>query len=116
QRVAADGFSKIPGFIAPTIAQRIAAGATPAATAVLPALFLRFLQRWNKGVLPYQYQDGVMDGVAVAKLFEAANPLAAFAADKLLWGSLAGGAPLEGALREALARVDAWLARRGSAA
>ncbi|CAG9236353.1 D-arabinitol 4-dehydrogenase [Paraburkholderia tropica] len=116
QRVAADGFSKIPGFIAPTIAQRIAAGATPAATAVLPALFLRFLQRWNKGALPYQYQDGVMDGVAVAKLFEAADPLAAFAADKLLWGGLAGGAPLEGALREALARVDAWLARRGSAA
>ncbi|MFX1717763.1 D-arabinitol 4-dehydrogenase [Paraburkholderia sp. A1RO-5L] len=113
QRVAADGFSKIPGFIAPTIAQRVAAGAVPAATAILPALFLRFLQRWSKGTLPYAYQDGVMDGQAVTKMFEASDPLAMFCADKLLWGSLAGSAPLESALHDALARVDAWLAKRG---
>ena len=42
QRVAADGFSKIPGFIAPTLAESFARGAAPVATAVLPALFLRF--------------------------------------------------------------------------
>ncbi len=113
QRVAADGFSKIPGFITPTIAQRIAAGATPAATAILPALFLRFLQRWHAGTLPYQYQDGVMDGLAVAKIFESSDPLAVFAADKLLWGSLAGSAPLIAVLRDALVRVDDWLTKRG---
>ena len=113
QRVAADGFSKIPGFIAPTLAQRIAAGATPAATAMLPALFLRFLQRWSQGTLPYPYQDGVMDGKAVKAMFASSDPLAVFCADKLLWGSLAGSAPLANALRDALARVDAWLAKRG---
>jgi D-arabinitol 4-dehydrogenase len=113
QRVAADGFSKIPGFIAPTIAQRIAAGAAPASTAILPALFLRFLQRWNQGSLPWQYQDGVMDEGAVRRMFEAPDPLAVFSADKLLWGGLAGNAALASALRDALARVDAWLAKRG---
>jgi D-arabinitol 4-dehydrogenase len=113
QRVAADGYSKIPGFIAPTLAGRIAAGAVPAATAMLPALFLRFLERWHKGTLPYAYQDGVMDEAAVHRMFEAADPLAVFCADKLLWGSLAGNASLAGAVRDALARVDAWLAARG---
>jgi D-arabinitol 4-dehydrogenase len=113
QRVAADGYSKIPGFITPTLAGRIAAGAMPAATAILPALFLRFLERWHKGTLPYAYQDGVMDQAAVHRMFEAADPLAAFCADKLLWGGLAGNASLAGAVRDALARVDAWLAARG---
>jgi D-arabinitol 4-dehydrogenase len=115
QRVAADGFSKIPGFIAPTLSQRIAAGATPAATAMLPALFLRFLQRWHEGTLPYRYQDGVMDEAAVHRLFEAGDPLAVFCADKLLWGALAGTPALGGAVRDALGRVDSWLASRGFA-
>ncbi|MDR3101173.1 MAG: mannitol dehydrogenase family protein, partial [Paraburkholderia sp.] len=73
----------------------------------------RFLQRFSKGTLPYQYQDGVMDSLAVTKMFEANDPLTVFCADKLLWGGLAGSAPLESALRDALARVDAWLAKRG---
>ena len=113
QRVAADGYSKIPGFIAPTLAQRIAAGATPAATAMLAALFLRFLERWQKGTLPYRYQDGVMDEAAVHRMFESGDPVATFLGDKLLWGGLAGNAALTGAVRGALARVDAWLASRG---
>lgn len=113
QRVAADGFSKIPGFIAPTLAQRIAKGATPAATAMLPALFFRFLERWHKGTLPYRYQDGVMDEAAVHRMFESADPLAVFLADKLLWGGLADNPALGGAVRDALARVDQWLASRG---
>ncbi len=32
---------------------------TPAATAVLPALFSYFA-RWARGELPYEYQDGVL--------------------------------------------------------
>lgn len=112
QRVAADGFSKIPGFIAPTIAQRIAAGANPAATAVLPALFLRFLQRWQAGALPYAYQYSVMDPDAVRRMLDAPDPLEAFCADRLLWGALAGTPALERAVREGAARVDAWLAKQ----
>jgi D-arabinitol 4-dehydrogenase len=116
QRVAADGYSKIPGFIAPTIAQRIAAGETPAATAMLPALFLRFLQRWHEGKLPYRYQDGVMDEAAVHRMFESGDSIAVFCADKLPWGGLAGTPALGGAVRDALDRVDSWLAARGHTA
>ncbi len=45
QRVAADGFSKLPGFIAPTLSECFARGVDPDATAMLPALFFRFLER-----------------------------------------------------------------------
>ncbi|EFE52394.1 mannitol dehydrogenase domain protein [Providencia rettgeri DSM 1131] len=42
QRVAADGLSKIPGFITPTLQECYQRQQTPAATAVLPALFSYF--------------------------------------------------------------------------
>ncbi|QCP48401.1 mannitol dehydrogenase family protein [Trinickia violacea] len=113
QRVAADGFSKIPGFIAPTLSECFKRGVKPMATAVLPALFFRFLDRWQRGSLPYAYQDGVMDERAVRACFASTDPLAAFCAERLLWGSMAGTAQLEDAVRTALERVDAWLAERG---
>ncbi|KIY08394.1 hypothetical protein DM79_A645 [Burkholderia mallei] len=112
QRVAADGFSKIPGFIAPTLAESIARGVEPVSTAVLPALFLRFLQRWAQGALPYAYQDGVMDARVARAIAGAADPVAALAGERPLWGALAGTPALERALRAGAARVDAWLASR----
>ncbi|MEA3122614.1 MAG: D-arabinitol 4-dehydrogenase, partial [Paraburkholderia sp.] len=112
QRVAADGFSKIPGFIAPTLAECFARGVEPSATAVLPALFFRFLDRWRQGALPYTYQDGVMDEPTARAFFAATDPLAAFCGSRLLWGSLAQSAALVSTLRGALARVDAWIASR----
>jgi len=112
QRVAADGFSKIPGFIAPTLVESFARGAAPVATAVLPALFLRFLERWARGLLPYAYQDGVMDDGTARAIVEADDPVVALCASRALWGSLAGNAALFDALRAGLARVDTWLAQR----
>ena len=112
QRVAADGFSKIPGFIAPTLSECLARGVEPRATAVLPALFFRFLERWHRGSLPYAYQDGLMDEAVARAFFAAPDPLAAFCASTQLWGSLATRADLEAAIRRALARIDAWLATR----
>ena len=53
-----------------------------------------------------------MDAASAHAFFEAADPVKAFVADKLLWGSLAGSADLERVLRAALDRVDAWLAKR----
>jgi D-arabinitol 4-dehydrogenase len=114
QRVAADGFSKLPGFIAPTLAECLERGVKPAATAMLPALFFRFLERWHTGKLPYAYQDGVMDERVAHGFFAAPDPLQAFAADRLLWGSMAQTPELESALAGALARVDVWLAKRGA--
>ena len=110
-RVAMDGFSKIPGFIVPTIRECLERGASVAATAMLPALFFRFLERWHRGELAQPYQDGVMDPVAAHALFETDDPLFAFSQDAMLWGPLAGQARLLEALRAADARVLDFLAR-----
>lgn len=105
QRVAADGFSKIPGFIAPTVRERLAAGQGIDSVAMLPALFLAFLQRWHRGALPYAYQDQSMDEAAAHAICDAADPVAALCADAGLWGDLAGDARLVEAVRKASARV-----------
>jgi D-arabinitol 4-dehydrogenase len=104
QRVAADGFAKIPGFILPTIRERLARGESIASVARLPALFLAFLQRWHQGRLPFAYQDQAMVPARAHAICEAADPLAAFAADVSLWGELAGSPALKDAI--AAARMD----------
>ncbi|MFS2117270.1 D-arabinitol 4-dehydrogenase [Herbaspirillum frisingense] len=109
QRVAADGYSKIPGFIRPTLQESLNAGRDPQATAMLPALFLVFLQRWNAGQLPYEYQDGIFDPAAVRSMLAAADPVRAFCADAVLWGELAGDARLEALVRAGVQRVQDWL-------
>ena len=108
QRVAMDGFSKIPGFIAPTIRQRLARGESIASVAVLPALFLAYLQRWHRGQIPYTYQDQAMDPALAHAICESTDPVADFAADTTLWGEMAGDARLVAALREASAKVEAF--------
>jgi len=105
QRVAMDGFSKIPGFIAPTLREGLERGAPMDATATLPALFFAFLGRWHAGALAYEYQDGVMDAAAVHAWFDSTDPLLAFCSDPLLWGPLAAQPALLAALRAAHARV-----------
>ncbi len=106
QRVAMDGFSKIPGFIAPTFRERLARGESIASVAMLPALFLAYLQRWHAGQIPYTYQDQAMDPVGAHAMCQAPDPVAAFAADAVLWGDLASDARLLAALRLARQRVD----------
>jgi D-arabinitol 4-dehydrogenase len=105
QRVAMDGFSKIPGFIVPTVRERLAAGASIRSVAMLPALFLAYLQRWHQGRIHYVYQDQAMDPAQAHALCEAADPVLALAALPTLWGELAGDARLVAALREASQRV-----------
>jgi D-arabinitol 4-dehydrogenase len=113
QRVAADGFAKIPGFIAPTVRERLAAGQSIASVAMLPALFLAFLQRWHRGELAYAYQDQGMDPDVAHAICAAADPVAALAADRSLWAELAGDARLLAALRAADQRVQAFVAGQG---
>jgi D-arabinitol 4-dehydrogenase len=110
QRVAMDGFSKIPGFIAPTFRERLARGESIASVAVLPALFLAYLQVWHKGGIPYTYQDQAMDPAVAHAICEAPDPVAAFCADAPLWGPLAGDARLVAAVRDASARVARFVA------
>jgi D-arabinitol 4-dehydrogenase len=105
QRVAMDGFSKIPGFIAATFRERLARGEGIDSVAMLPALFLAYLQRWHRGQIPYTYQDQAMDPAVAHAICEAVDPVTAFCADVPLWGDLAGDARLVNAVRRASARV-----------
>jgi D-arabinitol 4-dehydrogenase len=109
QRVAMDGYSKIPGFIAPTIRERLARGESIASVAMLPALFLAYLQRWHQGEIAYTYQDQAMDPAAAHAICESADPVAAFAADPVLWGALASRPQLVDAMRVAHARVQRFV-------
>ena len=109
QRVAADGFSKIPGFIAPTVRERLAAGQPIDSVAMLPALFLAFLQRWHRGALSYVYQDQGMDEAVAHAICSAADPVLALCSDAGLWGAAAGDARLIDAVRGASGRVANFL-------
>jgi D-arabinitol 4-dehydrogenase len=109
QRVAMDGFSKIPGFIAPTLRERIARGLPIASTAMLPALFFACLARWHRGELAYDYQDGAMDAATAHAFFSAADPLLAFCREPQLWADLAGNETLVAAVRNADERVQAFV-------
>jgi D-arabinitol 4-dehydrogenase len=112
QRVAMDAFSKIPGFIAPTVRERLAANASIASVAMLPAFFLAFLLRWHRDALPTAYQDQVMDPAVAHAICAAPDPVRAFCSDSMLWGRLAGDERLVAAVHGATGRVDEFL--RGS--
>jgi len=75
---------------------------------MLPALFLAYLQRWHLGQIPYTYQDQAMDPAVAHAICAAADPIAAFCADGLLWGDLAGDVRLVDAVRQAMVRVNAF--------
>ena len=115
QRVAMDAFSKIPGMIAPTIRDKLTRGGSFDSVALLPALFLAYLQRWHAGQIPYTYQDQAMDPAVAHAICEAADPVAAYAADTTLWGEMAGHPQLVETLRKAFARVQAFVAERAKA-
>jgi D-arabinitol 4-dehydrogenase len=109
QRVAMDGYSKIPGFIAPTIRERLARGESITSVAVLPALFLTYLQRWHKGQIAYEYQDQAMNVDAAHAMCETADPIAAYCADVVLWGELASDPRLIAAMRQAYQQVTIFI-------
>ncbi len=112
QRVAMDGFSKIPGFVRPTLMERLARGEPINSTAMLPGLFLAFLQRWHRGQLAYAYQDQAMDPAAARAICDADDPVAAFCAHGMLWGPIAGHPRLVDAVRSATERVSRFVAER----
>ncbi len=109
QRVAMDAYSKIPGFVAPTVRERLANNASIASVAMLPALFLAFLQRWHRNEIPYTYHDQAMDPAAAHAICEAIDPVDAFCRDTVLWGPLAGDPRLVGAIRAASERVATFV-------
>lgn len=109
QRVAADGLSKIPGFITPTLIERYAQGDIPVATAVLPALFFVFLRYWAEKKIPYEYQDGVMNQSHYQSFLNHEGDLATFVADKTLFGELALSTDFYQLMQQTVANIEAWI-------
>ena len=93
-RVLADSAAKLTGFVLPTIAERLERGEDLAPVAVLPALFLRLLERWHRG------EDRAAAEETVAAICGAADPVAAFGSQRALWHELAGDPRLLAALRQ----------------
>jgi D-arabinitol 4-dehydrogenase len=106
QRVAMDGFSKIPGFIVPTIRDRLERGQSIASVARLPALFLAVLERWHAGSLPFAYQDQVMNPEVGHAICTSSDPTAAFVREPSLWQDLVGNEDLYRALKLAREQLD----------
>jgi D-arabinitol 4-dehydrogenase len=103
ERVLADSFSKLPGFVAPTLRDRVRLGLPLATAALPPALFLQMLLRWRAGGLDVAYRDQALDQGVVDAVCGAADPVAAFCRQPLFWGELAGDGRLEDAVRGAMA-------------
>ncbi len=109
QRVAMDGFSKIPGFIAPTIRERLARSAPIDSVAMLPALFLAYLQQWHRQAIPYTYQDQAMNPQQAHSICEATDPVEAFCHNAVLWGDLQANPHLIAAMQKAYQRVEHFM-------
>jgi D-arabinitol 4-dehydrogenase len=111
KRVNLDSYSKIAGFIVPTISDTFAKKSIPKATAILTALFFRFLEKWIQGnEEEFAFIDSTMDKNVVKGFFKSDDPIKAFCSDKLLWGKLSGKKELENVVREGVEIVDKWLA------
>lgn len=105
QRVAMDGSVKLSGFIAPTVRDRLSQGAPIDSVAMLPALLLAFLQRWQAGGLNFAHHDSGMTVQQARAICAAPDSTQAFCGDHALWGSLAGNSTLAAAIRQAGQRV-----------
>jgi D-arabinitol 4-dehydrogenase len=100
-RVSQDSFSKFSGFISPTIGERLAVRADIGGVAVLPALLLKFWERWRRGDLPFRYDDSRDGHLAAEQICSAADPVAALCASSALFGAAAGSSELIRAVRAA---------------
>ena len=109
QRVAMDAYSKIPGFILPTISDCIEANRSIASVAALPALFLAFLVRYQRGEIPFKYEDQGMDEANAVAICTADDVVLAFANDRLLFRQVAGKEQLVDALRVAYQQVEDFI-------
>ena len=96
-------------MVTPTLISCYQRGATPDATAVLPALFFLFLKRWAEGTLPYSYEDGVMRPEAVREVFASEDPLATWVADETLFAELANKPEFLSLLRRKVSSLEQWV-------
>jgi D-arabinitol 4-dehydrogenase len=114
ERVLADSFAKLPGFIVPTLRERIARGLPLDSVALLPALFLQVLLHWQRDDLGVPYYDQSRDPDVLGAICSAQDPVAAFCAQRVFWAELADHPALLHAVRGAMPAATA-MARSASA-
>jgi len=106
QRVAQDSFAKFTAFIAPTIIERLSSAVALDGASIMPALLLRFLQRWDRGALPFVHLDRSMDESAARAICRATDPVVALCHNAALFGAAAAQPALISAVRSAVERID----------
>ena len=111
QRVGMDGFSKIPGYIQPTLREALAANLSIDSVAMLPALFLAFLQRQQRGEIAFNYEDQAMDPASATAICTSDDPITTFANERVLFGPLTGDERLVNALRQAYQQVQVFMSK-----
>ena len=111
QRVGMDGFSKIPGYIQPTLREALAANLSIDSVAMLPALFLAFLQRQQRGEIAFNYEDQAMDPASATAICTSDDPITTFANERVLFGPLTGDERLVNALRQAYQKVQVFMSK-----
>ncbi len=109
QRVAMDGFSKIPGFIVPTIKTRLKREESIVDVIMLPALFLEFLKMWDVGKISFEYEDQSMDLLVAQAICRSSDSVAAFCANGMLWGDLVDNENVIANMREAMKRIEYFI-------
>jgi D-arabinitol 4-dehydrogenase len=114
ERVCADSYSKIRGFIAPTVCERLARNEPIADVAALPALFLAKLQSDAQIAISSPSMQKAADTETAARdaIRSSSDPVLALCLDPMLWGNFAGDERLLAALRDAQRRIEALLPRR----
>jgi D-arabinitol 4-dehydrogenase len=110
--VVADSYAKLREFIVPSIRETLARDEPIDSVAPLPALFLAFLELWQRKQLPFVHTDASLDAEHARRICADADPVGALLADTGLWGELAGDERLLGAVRVARAHLDALAAVR----
>lgn len=110
QRVAMDAYSKIPSFILPTISDGLKAGRNIDDVTVLPSLFLVFLMRQQRGEIPFEYEDQIMDEASAKAITTSDDPIITFANDRAIFKEISGDTLLIKALRKSYDRIIKFIA------
>ncbi|MGL5736587.1 MAG: hypothetical protein ACRCYS_17120, partial [Beijerinckiaceae bacterium] len=105
QRIVQMSYTKLGGFIAPTVTELLDTNQDISDVAVLPALYLAFLREWRAGRMPIAYEEPPHDLATASMITDAADPVLALCRLQPIWGRHAGQPRLIDAVRAAAADV-----------